>query len=95
MKIGMSEQTARKLLDRIGETADQDLMQVQQRLEQGLKATTAAGFLTQDDLTALIDAAQFTLSMAGEQRGVAHLQQQLVNAIPKLEALKARRQAEG
>ena len=93
MKISVSEQTARKALAVLPTTTeDQDLRQLRERLEQGLKNVTAAGTLTPDELDALIGATRHVLRQSSP--ATVRLNDQLNTAIPKLEALLARRTAE-
>jgi hypothetical protein len=89
----MSEQTARKLLDVIpAGTKDQDLRQLRQRAEQGLKAVTGAGNLNVQELEAVLTMARIGADQASPV--VIRIVEHLRTAIPKLEALKARRQLE-
>lgn len=100
MKVNVSEDTARKTLAILpADTTDQDIRQLRDRLETGLKAVTAAGTLQPAELDALIVVSRFALSvhlMQGrpDPAPIYRLKDQLNTAIPKLEALLARRTAE-
>lgn len=98
MKIGLSEAAARKTLAIIPcTTNDQDLIQLRDRLEIGLKAATAGGHLDDQDLKALIwaaaafiDGAELNTQATMPVRLAA---ERLKLTGPKLEALLARAQA--
>lgn len=92
MKIGLSEDTARKALAHLpADGTDQDIRQLRDRLEQGLKAATGSGMLTRDELATLRQLVCQTIDRDGQQRygGPGHLQRVLA----KLEALLDRGQA--
>lgn len=92
MKIGLNESTARKVLDLLPAVpADQDLLELRRRLNTGLKAKTAAGVLTRDELDALIAVSRYAMTVKAGG-AVDRLHEQLNAAIPKLEALLARAQ---
>ncbi len=95
MKIGMSDTTARKVLAQLpANTTDQDLRQVRTRIEQQLKASVNGGHLNPSELEALIWAGGDVIdTVKGNPNPSVRVQvhaQNLVTAIPKLEALLAR-----
>lgn len=90
MKIGMSEAAARKTLAALGQhPTDPDLVLVRERLEQGLKAATAGGHLTAQELKALLTIAQVSSEQIGrmELSDPDRVERHLATAIPKLKAL--------
>lgn len=97
MKVNVSEETARKALALIpGDVRDLDLLQLRDRLEKGLKAVTAAGTLNPDELDALVTLVICEFNspkhwLTADQSARPHLR----TALPKLQALRDRRLAEG
>ena len=93
MKVSMSEATARKVLAVLedGDHHDQDLVQLKERVQGGLKATTGAGFLSAGDLGTLVFLVTQELKTPKHSEPGGPFQEALGFALPKLQNLLARR----
>lgn len=94
MKVNVSDKAARKALDMIpADTQDPDLLQLKDRLKKGLAASATDQQLTADELevlTVLLTLELRTPHFLGSDPAIVARR-----ALPKLNALKARRRAEG
>jgi hypothetical protein len=99
MKIGLSEAAARKVLVALttADPKDEDVNQVRERLETGLKATTAAGHLVASELEALVIVVMNELNnpkhVLGGTVAAVNTRGNLRTALPKLQNLLARKES--
>lgn len=95
MKLSISEQTARKVLDVLDAipngTDDPDLAQLRDRVYQNLKNVTGAGALTLDELLTVLA----LVARESDDLDITHSRREhLQRVVAKLEALRDRRRFE-